>query len=369
MSKKQQVYYPLQICKEITAMQPKMAFTIDEMRVLTEGIYSADEKEAVVERCIRRVEKANMSVPFRRFSDLPERDINGMDFWSTVLLWSRNKQVYRFDPDFLNELIETENLHFTKDMWNYLPCKLFYLDISDNKELCERFQMQGAFVNVVKDEKQDSWEIHTFRMMENIRYRPQVLPIKNQDSDFNWDLPDLQLMMAFMSLQMGTEEMASRKNNAISLMLLPQVLCYLASVEPDIRVSEPTRQNYRKPNPNTAPKNKFSEVHEESVGVRFGSAFRKWSVSYTGSSQREHHATGHTKRPHFRRAHWTHYWYNVTDDFGNVQKNDEGQTLKVRRAKWVEGTYVNEKLGEAEAEAVVHAVKKPKKSKQETFDV
>lgn len=351
--KRKTEYYPLEVCKTVTSMIPMMAFTVEEMRMLTEEKYPLEIKEAIAKAAAQR---ADGNVSFRRFSDLNKNDLMSMDFYSTVLQWSKNKQVYRFDPDFLKELAETENTHFAKDAWNYLPCRTFYLDISTSGELMERFGMQGVFVNVVKDEVQDSWELHTFRMVDGIKCKPYVLPIKNEDCEFSWDVPELKLQLELVGLMEGKEIAETRKANAQSLLLLPLVLSYLSSVEPDIRESEATKRTYRKPAEGAAPKNKFSEVKQDEVGVRFGTAYRKWAASSHSSGEKKETGTKtrSTKRPHFRKAHWQHFWYNQLDEKGQIVRKEDGTPNKIRRPKWVQAAYVNERLGEADA--VIHKV-------------
>lgn len=359
MSKKQECY-PLWVCKKIYEMKELFAFSEEEMKVLTEHRYPIEEKEAVIETCLQRLTGTGNTVRFHNFADLTKDDIKSMDFYTTILEWSRNKQVYRFDPDFLSELIETEDLSFTKDMWDYLPCKTFYIDISENKELCFQFKTQGIFVRVVKDETENGWELHTFRMVEDLKHMPYVMELKNEDCKFNWEKTGMNLRMAIMALEIGQEAMEERKMQALSLLMVPQILSYLSSVEPDIRESEQTRQTYRKPDTNAVPKNKFSEIKQEDVGVRFGTAFRKWSVAQKSSEnkgeKRRSENMGHSKRPHFRKAHWQHFWYNVLDEQGKAVKDPDGKTKKVRRPKWVQAAYINERLGETDT--IIHRIKK-----------
>lgn len=361
MSKKQE-YYPLQVCKTITSLVPSMAFTTEEMRVLTERRYSHEAKEAVVSTSLRRVAESGNRVSFKKYEDLTANDLKSMDFYSTVLMWSKNKQVYRFDKDFLNELVETENLHMTKDAWDYLPCNVFYLDFSGNPDLMEQFELQGVFLNVVKDEVNDTWELHTFRMKEGLLHKNYVMNIPNAETDYDWSI--FHRENSPMEFLIGEDKWNERKINAVSLLMIPQVLSYLSSVEPDIRESESTKQVYRKPDAKAAPKNKFSEIHQEEVGVRFGTAFRKWSVAHKSPEPtgKRGGTAGHTKRPHFRKAHWQHFWYNVTSATGEPVLNQDGSVQKVRRPKWVQASYVNEKLGESDA--VIHKVSKSSQQKE-----
>lgn len=114
------------------------------------------------------------------------------------------------------------------------------------------------------------------------------------------------------------------------MILIQQLLTYLSSAEPDICEDENTKRTYRKPNPNSAPKNKFSEIQQWDVGVRFGASYRKWKKSQEEPSSNEPKSSGERskQRPHSRRAHWSNYWYGTGEN-------------KERRPKWVASYLVN----------------------------
>ena len=129
-----------------------------------------------------------------------------------------------------------------------------------------------------------------------------------------------------------TTELESHVQKMAKLLL--QILNYLSSVEPDIKENEETQKTYRKPQPNAAPKNKYSEIRKWDVGVRFGVAYRTWQKDKSENeceSSRVHRAK-HNVRPHSRKAHWSHFWYGSGEN-------------KVRRAKWISECFVGMKNG------------------------
>ena len=286
------------------------------------------------------------------------------DCMSLVMTWQKNKQVYRFDKDFTDELLRTENLRFAKDAWCYLPYKLFYVDISDNQELCQKINCEGFFVRPDLTKKLNKWNIHICKVNEKFFFR-DVLEIPNEDKTITLDQISQSKYVNLIDMGSYTDikapEVSIVENDArLFSVLVAQILTYLASVEPDIEENPETKKTYRKPVEGAKPKNKFSEVRQWDVGLRFGTSYRKWKKSASSGTNRGSHpgAVGVKKRPHFRRAHWTHYWYNVTDGNGEVQKDEAGKSIKVRRPKWVAETFINMNYSEVEeAPTVVHDTK------------
>ena len=94
-------------------------------------------------------------------------------------MWNRNKQIYTFDSDFLNELLETENFSMTKNAWDYLPYDTFYIDISQNETLYNMFGY-GMFIKVEKDIELERYAVYICRITENL-YFGDSFPISNDD--------------------------------------------------------------------------------------------------------------------------------------------------------------------------------------------
>lgn len=265
--------------------------------------------------------------------------IRDMDSISLVMLWALNKQVYKFNKDFTDELIRTDNVQLTKNIFDYLPYKIIYVDIEDNEELCKALDAKGMFISVekiskhwqeerLKDRKDidnvliknDRWSIHICKVnnelfFNDILFFPDTDIILESD-----DLGDEYLAPIFTNE--GYIETRSY-NAALYKKLVLQILLYLSSAEPDINESEKSKETYKAPSVLLKrPKNKYSEIRTWDVGIRYGTAFRKWKseVSHNGTAT----GTGTKKRPHTRRAHWSYYWYG--------KKNS---SERVRRAKWI----------------------------------
>ena len=309
--------------------------SVQEMRILTENKYPEMRKMMILRKkwkIFRLLQSAD--------SEEQRNILSEMNLYSLLAIWKKNKQIYQFDGDFLNELMRTDTLHFSKDAWKYLPCDTFYADISANQEICKKVGMQGFFCRVTEIPAKEVWQIH-------------VLPVTAESIDygslFAWN-KDKELKVQDIAHNELTElleqESGEKCNgNPNASLMIAQILTYLSSVEPDIRQSDlPETTVKEEKNEKTASshkkkkqtKPKDSALKKWTVGVRFGSAFRKWSNSFqTENSENSNSSeTDRKVRPHHRNAHWQHYWYG--------KKNEE----RSRRPKWVAGCFVNLNLVE-----------------------
>ena len=326
----------------------KNILSLKEMEILTNDRHTKFEKKAV----LRKKYKFAMLLAKMRLEE-QDKVLSSIVLYSTLKLWNRNRQCYRFDKDFLNELMNTDTLHFAKDSWSFLPCDTFYVDISENQEICQRTGMQGFFAKVVPHPTKELWQIHLAMATEDSLNHGNFYAW-NKDKDISIDnLPDTELTEILNEPVVLASQEENKQVNDISI-LVAQTLTYLSSIEPDIRDEQDEKPAPAATEPETSPepstKKKHSKQKEKSilevrkwtVGVRFGNAYRKWTQS-------QHHDSGERTgksyhvRPHYRKAHWQNYWYGKRD----------GE--RVRRPKWVAGTFVNENLAE-ELPVTIHKV-------------
>lgn len=352
---KTKMYYPLEVSTKVAQTLPKYAFSVADMERLTENILSKEMKREIVQMRRAMLLMSGMNTDVQSFDDFSDSDLNQFDFMATVDAWSENKQVFKIDADFAQTLLDTENLHIAKDMWKYLPCDVMYFDFADVPFIINELGVTGAFVKVVRDSHKDSWELHIFRMHGGLKFTANPLFITNEDQECDFAHSTEILKLDVIESMYGKEAAVKAKNNAKSVLLIIQLLCYLCSVEPDVRENELTKQTYKPRKAGQPVKNKFSEIQKHDVGVRFGTAFRKYKASQASASSGTTHKTGHTKRPHFRKAHWSFYWYNVLDDNGETVYNVYGVPEKVKRPKWLAETFVNKDYGEQDV--VIHEVR------------
>lgn len=294
----------------------------------------------------RRTEILNKSEKIPSLlSTLPHEDkeelLRDLDATSLLLMWSRNKQVFKFDKDFTDELVKTEKLKYTKDMFDYLPYECFYVDLSDNKELCESIIGEGFFVTVEKAVKHKRTVIHLSKITEKLFFT-DTISLRNEDMEFSPDDIAANKRVEIMDDSSGEVRRYEKDIDGRAYRtLVLQILTYLTSVEPDVEENETTKATHRPYNPDN-PKNKFSEVKMWDVGARIGNAFRNYkkrmqNYSSSGSAT----GTGTPKRPHIRRAHWHTFLYGHGEN-------------KVARAKWVAETFV----GKGESPVTIHKTRK-----------
>lgn len=255
-----------------------------------------------------------------------------------VELFRQHKQVFDFDPDFVSDLSKTDGIKFYPSLLRRLPYDTFYLDFTRIKE----FQpFDGMFVHVeVKED--DSVLLLGYRTFRDIYYSCNaILSKKEQLSDGNMIYYDYKRSLLRyrpeIPLDDSVKEYAgidpdfvlSNGNFPNIWMFLVQALMYLASKEPDVEENPKTKNTYRK---SDKVRDKFSEIQQWDVGVRYGTKIRKIkkeaSIDEAVSDDDLPISvkTRKSPRPHSRCAHWQHYW--------------TGPGRTVMELKWIEPTFV-----------------------------
>ena len=269
--------------------------------------------------------------------------------------WCLNKQVYKLDKDFAMALKDTEKFSLYRYNIERVPCNPFYIDMS---EVTSMYPIHGVFVYT---------KIH-----KNIAYI-YIIMLRYDKIFFSWaneieftmtdelvidkaKIPQTKSFRAFLDdedCKVDNKPFDENGNDipkADILMLCMQMLIYLSSREPDIHENSISKQTYKKPNPNKI-KNKYSEVQTYDVGVSYGKAIRISKKSIIEPQHRKHvgnnietAADRKSPRPHFRNAHWSHYWT------GKGRKN-----LEVR---WIEPVFVglNKNMENLSSNVVIHKV-------------
>lgn len=280
-----------------------------------------------------------------KFAHEHTRDLDGI---SMAMMWAKNKQVYAFDADFIDELLNTETLTFSENAWDYLPYDYIYIDLSANKRVCNSIMGKGMFLRVEKCSNPQSGDsvyvCHICKLTEDYFFT-DVFSFENKDNEIAVSDIFADNEVPIWETNDNGKFSTERKETFNGIMyktLIPQILSYLSSVEPDVSENETTKKTYRKPSENSVPKNKFSEVRKWDIGVRYGTAFRKWKKQKSDQTVPIASGGGTKKRPHSRRAHWSHYWYGHGED-------------KVRRPKWVAAYFVNTEDGE-DTTTIIHKV-------------
>ena len=361
---KNEVYLPLLWTDKMKAEAGQSISKIppEYVRVICEAQYTESEREAVVAK------DAELRKVIVMYNSLPQRERDSLsgdlDALSVIMLWAKNKQVYKLDKDFLDELINTDTMVMTENIWDYLPYDTFYINISDNPEICQRILGNGFFVKIEKpttpeikrhviiDENLQAptaFLVHLVKVNDEM-YFSNIFGYDNANSETN-----VEDIIAQSEINVYPEEgykkygdfakpQKATIDGKLYKLLVAQILTYWSSSEPDIEENENTTRTYKKPAPGAVPKNKFSEIQQWDIGVRYGSAFRKWKKENANPNTTHKTTSERSKqRPHSRRAHWSHYWYGSGDN-------------KVRRPKWVASYFVNTEDGQEQNPTTIHQV-------------
>lgn len=225
--------------------------------------------------------------------------------------WAQNKLSYRPDGDFLDALAGSKKLKLNKNIFDHLPAKCFYLDLTD-LEGCG--SIHGMFINVLpKETKVDvvmyllTDELTLFSYYGGGRY--------DEDENLSINFDEMTAKgyevskMDGMKYEVNTDNLddAYRDRKFMAIIGM-QMIAYLSSKKPDIEENEVSKKTYRPRKNGVKPKNKFSEVQSYDVGIRFGSAFRKEKVSRGINDYTSTLMSGRKSPiPHFRSAHWQHF--------------------------------------------------------------
>lgn len=265
------------------------------------------------------------------------------------LVWAKQKQIFCFDNEFADELINTDNIVIVKDIFDYLPYSMFYIDMENTPVLQNIFKniiseyakdkdavIQGSFFNCFKsnstpetlkhEEKTDSKEY--YEVSFGILYKTKKETVQKT---FCFLIPNED---AEMNIADYVEKMVNVNNNTNDcpegIGNLLQIIVYLCSEKPDIQENEETKKAYKKP---VSSFHSITDLKYFEVGVRFGTSVREWKsekeqklyTDKTATSKYSHSSP----RPHYRRGHWHSYWY----------KAENGG--KVKKPKWLAPTLVN----------------------------
>jgi hypothetical protein len=281
-------------------------------------------------------------------SDLRNPDISLTTEWRDMLSigiitdrWSLNKQVYKLDKEFAHALENTDRLIISKNAVKHLPCNPFYVDLED----CPQYgTIKGAYVYVYQ--KDDFCQIAIYMLRGDLL----VFSYYNEGY-FNADgliegdadiMPSVNYVspLVFETLKPEQLQTGYMPKDKVAKLIM-QFINYLGSAKPDVEENPHTKSTYR---PSKTVRNKFSEIRQWDVGVRYGKSIRALSEKKTydrKESKEENKEVKERKpvRPHYRCAHWHRYW--------------TGQGRTKLEFKWLEPTLV----GVGETDVVIHSVK------------
>ena len=255
-----------------------------------------------------------------------------------VTCWNTHKQVYRFDPEFTEELLKTTAVKIPIDVLKHLPFRCYYLDLDG---LTGFDSTVGLFLYVGFDPAMEN--LPNLGVLEVAPPAPgddqnQLRPILFSGKDLKREgllRKDEQEQWALSFQQRNMKD-----HDQKLLLFLLQGMLYLSSLKPD--VTESPKQKVV----NTGSRKRTMKVplKLEDVGVRYGNVIRKRRKDVQTVYIHEGEQAPKQKRTitsHVRSAHWHHYW------------TGKGRTKRI--VKWIPPVFVSG--GGKELPVTIHKVK------------
>ena len=249
----------------------------------------------------------------------------------TLKNWSRCRQSYRFSLPMISALRQTSQNEFLANVFETLPYRSFYLDltgageyISDGINQSRREQIKGCFVHIDKIEAHgnyvDTWFVYQVYVAEGY----SIYAMKNVYYSNEKARPSDGAIQA--SERNGEDETPPPSNTSEPVI---NMIAYIAASNADI-ARKPSIQN---PFPNAgAGQAKKPPVVNWDVGFRIGPSIEKAlhrakeaNASCSGNGRGTNHSS---PRPHIRAAHWHHYWTGTKEN-------------RVLSLRWVSQVFVN----------------------------
>ena len=206
------------------------------------------------------------TVYFEQYQQLSQNIIN--------YKFDKYRQVYKLDPDFVKELLKTDNLTIHADVLSKLKFDTFKLDISNISGLVKNNLFSALIISVYQDLW--SYSINIYGENPNAALLIDVIkffknkPLKIEYNKFDYDcsmfIPSLSSLNTSFSID--TKDLFDIQT--IRLLVL-QFITYIMTQNPDIREEKEQKklnQFFIRKNQS----NYITNVHE--VGVRFGRKIR-----------------------------------------------------------------------------------------------
>ena len=299
-----------------------------------------------------------------------------------VSAWRQHKEIFTFDPDFLDNLLLGEDAIYTAGASNIitpqelesLPFPSFYVDAPIDSPIGKAAgfffcynslaghngtdQLVFYFVNPDLADNVNQLD-NTPMVLFNCAFQQITFDLHDEEPNTSvWECYQKDcFVVGFDSL--SEEEKADKtqqqKDAFILLFRALQIITYLASQFADVTENHQQKKVHKR---TATIQDKPTEIRKWDVGIRMGGVIRaankqivphrEVTVDKEESTEPEQHKATGPKKPHSRRAHWQYYWYGKKD----------GSEVRYRRLKFVEATFVNFKETKQldEIPAVYHPV-------------
>ena len=248
--------------------------------------------------------------------------------------WRRYKQIYSFDADFVNVLVDSATDELIPcEALKAVPYPSFYVEINGESNIGKG--IIGFFV---------SFDIVGQDLMLDLMAICDDHTITSTPIIINDKMTIQDSFKEIKRLCQGTDaERVSNKNIKILSDFATkaiQLVLYICAVNADIIENESQKTYKRKPSNYKLEKDIARECAKWDVGYRIGNVIRMQHSNDSDYAEREYTQNHkHTpKRPHVRRGHFHHFW--------------KGSSLKGTKElilKWIPPQFINANLDELPA--------------------
>ena len=299
--------------------------------------------------------------PMYSMKDVGQRSTEWKDMLTTNLvlsIWMKSKMVYKIDNDFFHEIKQTENLITSKEMFDKLPFKCFFIDLTEVDNIAN---FKGAWVYITRDDVHGSKDFYSVNiyMVQNDNFTfftyYSWYKFTDEQQEIEWhsdDLPKSDFIarsfvdISKVNLNKTQKEIEQEEQEAIMKLFreainnqiepenlveltvdmtddydprqdivisIFQIMSFIAIDASDVNENTTTKSTYRPHKEGSRIKNKFSEIRMWDVGIRYGKAIRVAKQEYKKHIEREKENNSVESkdrkpvRPHIRRAHWHKY--------------------------------------------------------------
>ena len=283
--------------------------------------------------------------PMYSMKDFDQRSTEWKDVLTTNLVlstWMKFKMVYKIDNDFFHEIKQTENLITSKEMFDKLPFKCFFIDLTEVDNIAN---FKGAWVYITTDDihgNKDFYSVNIYMVQnDNFTFFTYYSWYKftEEQQEVEWHSDDLPKSDFIARTFVGEDDLMTKdirsllnnptdftKDGLIDVTLdmrdeydpresivvsIFQIMSFIAIDASDVNENATTKSTYKPHKEGSKIKNKFSEVRMWDVGVQYGKAIRVAKREYKKHIERENDSVESKDRkpvrPHIRRAHWHKY--------------------------------------------------------------
>ena len=239
--------------------------------------------------------------------------------------WRKNKVAYRVDDVLVENFV---NMDIPKELETSVvtkyPVDCFYIDYCNAGDLICKYLVGTFVVHTVFNETSTISFLH---LLETGKFG-YAFVITNMDAvctDGVQKLPTCGKLPESTPVVLDTGETVL-VNEAAFYKFFVNFCLYLNAANREVEISERTKANHSKVVTNI--KDKFREVKEFDVGVRYGSQVRAKIKRFKYTGDVSETKSTRTVSAHYRSAHWHHYWVGSGED-------------KELVLKWVEGVFVH----------------------------